>query len=262
MAKRNKHRDADAWGSDPVVEDGDPPIRVPMMVCDTKSTGWARPLTDAQVAERLAVRDGRRLRDQGLHGDADVDLSLHQPGFRVADQATRDKVRLAREEMVDRATSGWRLDKRRPPDDDPDDPDEDDLDRERDRRSKSSDARQGGTYLDRVRRPAIEAREAWVRSLSDAWRTPAATLAAPSPNRAYGLPAANAKPFTRDAAGPALAGPGPAATLSGGGVPDDPQKRRDAAWNSYKDDLQNAWRSVGPGPSVAGASASYRGPGA
>jgi hypothetical protein len=137
-----------------------------MMVCDNRP-GWVRPLTDAQVADRLAVRDGQR---QHIIDVDNVDLSLHQPGFRLADQASRDKLRLARQEMIDRARSGWLTDKRRPPDDDPDDPDdpdEDDLDRE-DRRSADSRS------LADIRAGAIKAREAWVRSLSDAWRTPAA----------------------------------------------------------------------------------------
>jgi hypothetical protein len=115
--------------------------------------------------------------------------------------------------------------------------------------------------LDRVRRPAIEAREAWVRSLADQWRTPAATLAAYPETRVRGLPRGDTRHPVRDAVGPASAGPGPAATLSAGGVPDDPQKRWDAAWQRWRDEQQNAWRSVGPGPSVAGASSSYRGAG-
>jgi hypothetical protein len=101
------------------------------------------------------------------------------------------------------------------------------------------------TDLADIRRPAIEARDRWVASLSD--RSPV-----PSPKLTTEL--------RRPLADTSTSGPGPAATLSSGGVPDDPQSRRDAAWNLYKDQLGNAWR--GPGPGVAGASSSWKGPAA
>jgi hypothetical protein len=207
-----------------------------------------------EIYHGLYFADGYRRDLVQSFGAVDAaDLSLHQSGFRVADQATRDKVRVARQEMVDKAGRSW-MDGKRKRDEPPDDPDEDDLDRE-DRGSAD------GRSLADIRAGAIKAREAWVRSLADQWRTPAATLAAYPEMRAHGRPGGNAGHPTGDAAGPASAGPGPAATLSAGGVPDDPQKRRDAAWQRWRDEQQNAWRSVGPGPSVVGASASYRGAG-
>jgi hypothetical protein len=229
---KNKHKHRDGHYPEHIAQDGEE-IHHPLWLAD----GYRRDLVQSFGAVDAA------------------DLSLHQAGYRVADQATRDRVRVARQEMIDRATSGWLMDKRRPPDDDDDDDeDEDDLRRE-DRRSAD------GRSLADIRAGAIKARESWVRSLSDAWRTPAATLAAYPETRIHGRPRPDAGYPPRDAAGPPSAGPGPAATLSAGGVPDDPQKRRDEAWNRWKDEQQNAWRSVGPGPSVAGASSSYRGAG-
>jgi hypothetical protein len=208
-----------------------------------------------EIHHPLYLADGYR-RDLVQSFGAVPDLSLHQSGYRVADQATRDSVSSARNEMIARAESGWRLDKRREPpdggdDDDNDNGDDEDRLRREDRRSAD------GRSLADIRAGAIKAREAWVRSLSDAWRTPAATLPAYPETRTHGRPGPDAGYPTRDAA----AGPGPAATLSAGGVPDDPQKRRDEAWNRWRDEQQNAWRSVGPGPSVVGASSSYKGAG-
>jgi hypothetical protein len=232
---KNKHkhrpRDAYAWSDDPVVEDGDPPVRVPIMVCDNRP-GWVRPLTGAQVAERLAVRDA------GFTSAGKPDLSLHQPGFRLADQATRDSVSSARNEMIARATSCWQTDnRRRPPDDDPDDPDEDELDRERDRRSADSRS------LADIRAGAIRARESYVRRLQDAWRTPK-----PGP--------ALEPRFSRDAAEPDNGSSAETMRRHLRSEPDDDaQARRDAAWNSYKDNLQRAWMNPGPGPNWKGAGA-------
>jgi hypothetical protein len=137
---KRKHRDAYHFDDDE-VEDGRE-VRVPLMMCDSRPRHWpgyATPLTDAEVADRLA---------------------FHQPGFRTADQASkstnfvdldaaRDAARLARQEMIDRANSAWRTDARRkkPDDDEDDDEDEDALDRERNRRSddrSTADARAEG----------------------------------------------------------------------------------------------------------------------
>jgi hypothetical protein len=106
ITKQRKRTRDGRWIDDYVVEDKGE-VRVPIMLADSqprKWPGWVSPLT----ADKL-------------------DPSLHQPGFRMADAATRDKVRVARQEMIDRAGSGWMDGKRRrePPDDDEngDDPD-------------------------------------------------------------------------------------------------------------------------------------------
>jgi hypothetical protein len=85
MKTKRKHRQRDAygWGSDPVVEDGDPPVRVPMMLCD--STGWVRPLTGAQVADRLAVRDGQFVSTDKL----DLSLRMLASALPIKRRATR-----------------------------------------------------------------------------------------------------------------------------------------------------------------------------
>ena len=48
---------------------------------------------------------------------------------------------------------------------------------------------------------------------------------------------------------------------SAGPSPDDLQAKRDEAWAAYKDRISNAWRLPGPGPRIAGASASWTGSG-
>jgi hypothetical protein len=95
------------------------------------------------------------------------------------------------------------------------------------------------------RLPAIDAREAWVKSLGDQWRMPVA-----SPNAMGGLSTGPHRPSVRDAVS---LGPGPAATLPPS--EEDPQAERDAAWSRYRDQLGNAWRNPGPGPSWVGPGA-------
>jgi hypothetical protein len=241
--ERRRHRDG-RWIDDVVVDEG-AEVRVPAMLMDGRPKGWVSPLTDAQV----------KLLDQ------------HKTGFRTIDQVTdrtglsdlktaRDGARSAREDYLRDLNSAWKTDARRKrddPDDDPDDPDdpaEDALDRE--------------FGADRAR--AIRAREAYERRLRDAWRTPAPSLAAHPGKLATELRRPNADTAERHAS---ASGPGPAATLSPGGVPDpdDPQKRRDAAWAEYSNSLSQAWkngasRNAGPGPSVVGAGPSWKGPAA
>src|SRR6516164_8649099 len=119
MKNKHKHRDG-RWHDDFVVGDGDE-VWVPLHLAD----GYRGDLV------------------RSFSADAAV-LDAHRPGFRVADQASRDVVADARRGMIDQARSGWRMDKRRPPDD-PDDDDEDEDDVE-----------------DSVRAPAVRARRCWV----------------------------------------------------------------------------------------------------
>jgi hypothetical protein len=230
---RTKHRDQYAWGDDPEVEDGRS-VSVPLMMCDAprKWPGWVSPLTDAEVA--LLDRHKSGFRTATHVGDD------HQ---RVAGlEIARDDVRDARAVWLKRMSDAWRMDgKRKPPDDEPDEDDEDDEDESRDSRSLAD-----------VRRPAIAARDAWVRSLSGQWRA-----LATAPRLVTDVPTLGARPFARDVA---AAGPGPAATLSPGGVPDDPQKRRDQAWHEYSNTISQAWKNAGPGPSIAGAGPQWKGP--
>jgi hypothetical protein len=238
MKTKHKHRQRDAysWGSDPIVEDQGE-VRIPLMVCDNRP-GWVRPLTDAQVAERLAVRDGA-----GFIGANKPDLSLHQPGFRVADQASRDKVSAARREWLDAQREAWRgstaacaaVDARRKPDpdDDPDDPDGPD-ERERDRRSKSSDAGD-------PRAQAAAEYYRWVARLQDSWRTPVSCLPV---NNSRDADPGNSELMRRHLRTE---------------EEDDPQARRDEAYRNYCASISRAWMNpsggiapqralVGPGP--------------
>jgi hypothetical protein len=191
MNKHKRTRDG-RWIDDVVVDEG-AEVRVPAMLCDAKPVRWVRPLTDSEAA-------------------------LHRAGFRTADRATRDSVAQARDEMIDRQREAWRGDRtsqsgklydarRRP------DPDEDDDDDDPD----VQDARR------------FASREAWVRGLQDAWRSPAPSLPAPSPNLAHGHSARAA----------VSCGPGPAATLPPSEA-DDPQAKRDQAWQEYSAAISNA----------------------
>jgi hypothetical protein len=73
-----------------------------------------------------------------------------------------------------------------------------------------------------IRRPSIEARDAYVASLSSAWRTPVAQSQAPAPRQLT-----NSR--QTDAADP---------------KPEDAQAKRDAAYREYSASLGNAWKSV------------------
>jgi hypothetical protein len=192
---KNKHKPRDGYYPEHIAEDGE------------------------EIFHPLFLADGYR-RDLVQSFGAVPDLSLHQSGYRVADEATRDKVRAARQEMIDRATSGWRKDIR-PPDDDPDDPDpdEDDLNRERDRRSRSSDARD-------PRAAARAAYDAMVRRAENAWRTPP-----------------NAKQL-RDAADP---GNSELIRRHLRTEEDDPQARRDEAYRNYCASISQAWKNPSGG---------------
>jgi hypothetical protein len=180
QSARRRHRDGRYHTPDAdEISDEVPPfgeVRVPLLLADAAHPrhwpGYATPLTDSEAAR---LRDG---------------------------------VRVARDEMIDRARSAWSDGKRRrePPDDDDDDDDEDDT--------------------NDVRAPSIRARDEMVSQLRDAWKRPAqvgpgpgATLAAPS-------------------FGPAPVRPVPGAPADD----DDPQQRRDAVAREYATTISNAWK--------------------
>jgi hypothetical protein len=153
MSKHKRTRDGRYV--DDVAAEGER-IAVSLMMCDSHPRRWpgyAVPLSAGEAA-------------------------LLRPGFRLADAATRDSVTSARNEMIARSHSAWMDGKRRrePPDDDDDD---DDLDREnRDRQSVARNQAPRLNSLADIRRPAIEAREAMIRRMQDAWKSPARSLAA------------------------------------------------------------------------------------
>ena len=120
--------------------------------------------------------------------------------------------------MIDRATSAYRTDARRRPD-----PDQDDEDEERDRRSDD-----GRTLAD-IRAPSIKARDAMIRRLTGAWRTPS------YPPR-----------VKRDAAEPTLPAPRAAPAPRRPVPDDDPQVIRERAYADYAASISEAWKT-GPG---------------
>jgi hypothetical protein len=208
--------------------------------------------TDDQYIDEdnIVIPDGGRVKVPVLLMDSRLSVSFdaaaHQPGYRCdtasyleayrrscadvalpSDRGVSDAdVRAARSAWIEDTTAAWKADARRkPPDDDGDDDDDDDDDD--DRRSDSRDAR-------------TVARDAYVKSLSDAWRTPPA----------------------RDAAQPDLSTPPDDLMRRHTSDPADPaaaQARKDAAYRSYATALSSAWRNppgvtpsqnavVGPGP--------------
>jgi hypothetical protein len=153
MKKHN--RDAYQFADDYVVEDGDPPVRVPAMICDSAGHCpgyWVKPLTNKQVAERLAAYDAKRKsRDQDDPGEDDPDEieSLEATGDRLMD----------------------------------------------------------------IRRPSIEARDAYVASLSSAWRNATPQRLMPGKQTDAVAEPVHSSPSERD--------------------PDAVQLKRDQAWQEY-----------------------------
>jgi hypothetical protein len=93
------------YTDDPVIEDGDPPLRVPMLTCDSNKLlghrpGWVAPLSEEQIAARQEMIDRQREAWRG---------QLSPNGTVLSPNGT--------------------LDSRRKPDPD-DDPDEDDEDQD------------------------------------------------------------------------------------------------------------------------------------
>jgi hypothetical protein len=169
------------------------------------------PLTDAEVKLLDARKSGSRTGQNILDDHQAIDPALHRPGFRIADQSTRDSVSSARSELIDRSVEAWR-------------------------------GKVGGissTFDTRTDPPG--GREAWVQGLRDAWKRPATH--APSPDRTSGLARDNAGPFLRDEVS---CGPGPARTLPPNGADDNPQALREAAYAEYAATITNAWKSAPP----------------
>jgi hypothetical protein len=291
------------WVDDGYVAKDGETIRTPMFLQDSNRT---------QLRDTFAL-DG-------------ADLGQFHPGYRVLGDAQRAAVRNARDRWIADMSSAWKMDarKRKPPDDDEDednnDEDEngtgdrhpkkaDDAGRyqaaDRDARQYGSDPRRDG--LDALRRPALEARAAWIRALGDAWRTTGGNhdagvarfrlertqalgeagsssadrngreiqKAVEASSSGPGKPAMSATDASCASANVAYAEsvkrlqdawkrpggyqptPDPFQRTYGQKRPIEPrfstdgaqpdlgniQARRDAAWNSYKDQLSNAWKS-------------------
>jgi hypothetical protein len=100
-----------------------------------------------------------------------------------------------------------------------DDPDEDDPDDDPDEIASLED----------IRRPAIEARNRYVAGLQDAWSQLAPVLSNATPQRLT---------------------PGKQTDAT---KPDDPQSKRDAAYQEYSSSISNAWKSIPGGYPPRGA---------
>src|SRR6516162_5995140 len=104
-SKQTVRRPRDGCWLDDMVADGEE-ISCPLYICDGFRADLVRSFGPAALADAEA---------------------LHRPGHRLADAAARDRVRRAREAMIDAARAAWKMDRRRkPPDDDDDDEDDED----------------------------------------------------------------------------------------------------------------------------------------
>jgi hypothetical protein len=155
-----------------------------------------------------------------------IELCDHRPGYaapswkQIADRAA------ARQLMIDRARTGWLMDKRRPRDDDEDDDDDDDDANDR----------------ARARRGAADARSAYLEMcdrLESSWRSP--PPAASFPMGLRGRDAAE-RTLSTPSAPSAPRRPVPGSTAD----PFDPQKKRDMVYESYAASLSEQWKT-GPG---------------
>jgi hypothetical protein len=135
---RNKRDAALRAIGDEEVEDGRS-VRVPMMLMDGR-----RPGLDLADAQRAVMRQPMTPWRSGYALLTDEQVAARQA---------------ARQGMIDRATSAWRMDaKRRKPDNDDEDGDNND-------RKRAADAGD-------QRKAAIAARNGYVKRLTDAWKRP------------------------------------------------------------------------------------------
>jgi hypothetical protein len=143
MKNKHKHRDAYAFGDDPVIEDGGA-VRVPMMLCDSLAgyrPGFVR-LSDEQIKARQESRDGMIRSAQKAWCSSSAPIA--RP---IETAAAREEIAQSIARREDSLVDGRR---RKPdPDGDEDDDDQDIADAAR-----------------------FAAREAWVMGLRDAWRQP------------------------------------------------------------------------------------------
>jgi hypothetical protein len=195
-----------------------------------------------------------------LHDARARRLTDHQPGYRVGDAADRRAVRVARQDMIDRATSAWRTDARRKK------PDDDDENNNNDRRRGAADAR-------------TAARDAYVRRLTSAWKTPQRDM---NPHGGLTCPKCHGagkvdgrecprcdgegyiedypagkqwEPKDRGAPDPGIASSRPFNQPDNSSSPETMRRylqgERDAAWARYRDNLSTAWRQGRTDPAAA-----------
>jgi hypothetical protein len=223
--RRTRKRDAYRFDSDEVEDGGT--VRVPIMMCDSprRWPGYASPLTDAQVADMLA---------------------LHQPGYRTASNlsnigsldAARDAARSARDAYVRDLNEAWRMDakrRRKTESNEEEDPDEEEVEETDSRRTRSAADVRTAAY------------DGYVKRLTEAWK----------PSRPVNPTAAFARvgfrPPARDAAEPDNASSAEIMRRHLRTEPDDDlQQRKDKAYADYVARISEAWRSP-PGGADPGA---------
>jgi hypothetical protein len=241
---------------DDVLSDGET-LRVNMNVMDDMMVVRRSTFDAADLADHAP---GFRTDDAAyLKAYAKYCRDAGLPSERVSDVMGRD-ARAERSRWIADMTSAWKTDarKRQPdPDEVPDDGDDDDvgapegsagqyLRQFRSRRKIGQTALPFETHAD-ARAGARDAREEYVKSLVDAWRTPPALTGA----------------HPVDAAEPDL-GSRPDDPLAPSGVSDPDralnlearvERERHRAWSDYRKRLESAWRSPGQaGPGPAGGS--------
>jgi hypothetical protein len=189
-------------------------------------------MTTLFLRDRFRVRDD----DDGICADGErvsVPLALMdgqpmttpaRPGFATLDAEQVAARRSARQEMIDRSVTAWRMDARKkPPKDDPDDPDGDEIEHEWEPEFDARAARKA-------------ARDGYIARLTDAWRSPV------------------------DAAQPDLGTP-PDELMRRhlkSDPDDDVAARKERAYQDYTTSLSNAWRNP---PGVLPQQSSLVGPG-
>jgi hypothetical protein len=173
------------------------------------------------LADSFRVKNRQRFGELAALDADDRALLGHRPGYTQLTDAMVAKRQATRADYIRDLNSAWRMDKRKPSDDDDDDDDDrPDNDRSRER---STDARAD----------ARAAYDEMCSKLQSAWHTPSLAIRIPMGVRG------------RDAAEPDL-GTRPEEMMRRhlrAEPDDDPQARRDAAWNDYKTRLSEAWKT-------------------
>jgi hypothetical protein len=190
-------------------------------------------------------RDGRYLDDIVEDGGSvrvhamlcDSAMAGHRPGYWVRPMALSDLDRLramqarsdasdARQEMIDRAAEAWRGERK--------------VELSQDSSSSPS-----------IRAPSIKARDAYVTSLADAWRTPFSLPRGKRDSASGPGPAATAPPTLRPRA-PERPVPGDGAEPDNSTPIEELAARREATFQEYSTMISNAWRNP-PGRRDPGA---------
>jgi hypothetical protein len=214
--KRSKRSSDGRYLDDYEVEDGDPPVRVPMMLCD--SLAGYRPgfvqLSDEQIKARWEARDTMiRSAQKAWRGPIETAAAREDVGSQPARMESLACGRRAwASPLTPEQVAAYDARRRKP--DPEDDPDEDDDDDNEDTR----DAARVASY------------QAMCLRLQDAWKRPPSL------------------PRTRDAAEPDNSSSPETMRkfLRGSDDPEDAQAKRDQAYEEYAASISQAWKTAPP----------------